>query len=116
MDAIKNITPKELAPGITGYYTHGNQMTFGLVELKAGSSVPLHAHPHEQITYIIEGQLDMIIDGEPCSLTNGMYHVISSNAPHSAIAKTDCKLIDVFSPLRKDYQSSVAVDWTSLES
>ena len=114
MDAIKNVVPKELAPGITGYYTHGNQMTFGLVELKAGSSVPLHAHEHEQITYILEGQLDMIIEGEKCSLTNGMYHVIHSNAPHSAVAKTDCKVIDVFSPLREDYQSSVAVDWTSL--
>lgn len=114
MDAIKNISPKVLAPGITGYYTHGNQMTFGLVELKAGSNVPLHAHVHEQITYILEGQLDMIIDGENCSLTNGMYHVIHSNLPHSAIAKTDCKVIDVFSPLREDYQTSIAVDWTSL--
>lgn len=116
MDAIKNLSPKALAPGITGYYTHGNQMTFGLVELKAGSSVPLHAHPHEQITYILEGQLDMIIDGTAYSLTSSMYYVIASNTPHSAIAITDCKVIDVFSPLREDYQTTVAVDWTGLTS
>ena len=112
MDAIKNVVPKELAPGITGYYTHGNQMTFGLVELKAGSSVPLHAHEHEQITYILDGQLDMMIGGESRSLTPGTYQVIPSNTPHSAIAIMDCKLIDTFSPVREDYKSSdTAVGW-----
>lgn len=105
MDAIKNIVPKELAPGITGYYAHGEKITFGLVELKAGSSVPLHQHVQEQITYIVEGQLDMVIDGVSCLLTQGMYHVIPSNTSHAAIAKTDCKVIDVFNPVREDYKT-----------
>lgn len=104
MQPIKNIKPKELVPGITGYYAHGDSMTFGYVELKAGSNIPMHQHVHEQITYIIEGQLDMLIGGVACSLTAGMYHVIPSNTPHSAIAKTDCKVIDAFSPVRGDYQ------------
>ena len=105
MDAIKNIIPKVLAPGITGYYAHGEKITFGLVELKVGSSVPLHEHVQEQITYIAEGQLEMLIDNVPCLLTEGMYHVIPSNTLHSAIAKTDCKVIDVFSPVREDYKT-----------
>ena len=105
MQPIKNIKPKELVPGITGYYAHGNSMTFGYVELKAGSSIPTHQHIHEQITYIIEGQLDMLIGGQACLLTNGMYYVIPSNTLHSAIAKTDCKVIDAFSPVREDYKS-----------
>ncbi len=105
MDAIKNIIPKELAPGITGYYAHGEKMTFGLVELKAGSSVPLHQHVQEQITYIVEGELDMVIDEVPCLLTQGMYHIIPGNTLHGAIAKTDCKVIDVFSPVREDYKT-----------
>ena len=104
MPPIKNIKPKELVPGITGYYTHGDSMTFGYIELKAGSSIPLHQHIHEQITYIIEGQLDMVIGGQPCLLSAGMYHVIPSNTPHSAIAKMDCKVIDAFSPVREDYK------------
>lgn len=106
MDAIKNLRPKDLAPGIIGYYAHGEKITFGLVELKAGSSVPLHQHLQEQITYIVEGQLDMIINGVPCLLTGGMYHVIASNTLHSAIAKTDCKVIDVFNPVREDYKTT----------
>ena len=63
MQRIKDIKPKELVPGITGYYAHGDKHTLGLVELKAGSIVPEHHHIHEQITYILEGQLDMMIGG-----------------------------------------------------
>lgn len=104
MQPIKNLPPKELVPGITGYYAHGDSMTFGYVELKAGSKVPMHHHVQEQITYIVEGQLDMEIGGKPCILTTGMYYVIRSNVPHNAIAATDCKVIDVFNPVREDYR------------
>ena len=105
MKHIKTIKPKELVPGITGYYAHGNNITFGYVELKAGSNIPMHQHVHEQITYIMEGELDMVIGGKPCLLTAGMYYVIPSNTTHSAIAKTDCKVIDAFSPVREDYRT-----------
>lgn len=104
MQLIKNTTPKELAPGLTGYYAHGIHLTLGYVEIKGGSILPEHHHVHEQITYIIEGQLDMMIDGKPCSLTAGMYYVIPSNIPHGAVAVTDCKVIDAFNPVREDYR------------
>ena len=105
MQPIKNIKPKELVPGITGYYAHGDSMTFGYVELKAGSNIPVHQHVQEQITYIMEGELDMVIGGQTCLLKAGMYYNIPSNTPHSAIAKTDCKVIDAFSPVREDYRT-----------
>ena len=104
MQAIKNIHPKQLVNGITGYYAHGSNLTFGYIEIKAGSILPEHHHVHEQITYIIEGQLDMIIGGVPCPLKAGMFHVIPPNIPHSAVAGIDCKVIDVFSPVREDYK------------
>lgn len=61
METIKNNKPLEIVPGITGYYAHGEKMTFGYVELLKGASIPAHQHPQEQITYIIEGELDMMI-------------------------------------------------------
>lgn len=105
MQQIKELTPKELVPGITGYYAHGDKMTFGYVELKKGATIPLHHHVQEQITYIIEGELEMVTGNQPCILTAGMYHVIPSGLPHSAVARTACKLIDAFSPVREDYKS-----------
>jgi quercetin dioxygenase-like cupin family protein len=106
MDLIKNIKPKQLVVGIQGYYVHGEKHTMGLVELKKGSIVPMHSHIHEQITFILEGQLDMVIDGVNYSLTAGMYHVIPSNVLHSAVAITECKVIDTFSPVREDYKTN----------
>lgn len=104
MQPIKDIPPKELVPGITGYYAHGSNLTLGYVEIKAGSNLPEHHHVHEQITYIIEGQLDMVIGGQFYSLKTGMYHVIPSNVPHNAFAVTNCKVIDAFNPVREDYK------------
>ena len=111
MSQIRDIKPKDLASGITGYYAHGDKITFGYVELKKGSSVPLHHHVNEQITYMIEGQLDMVIGGEAYSLTDGMYHIIPSDTPHSAIAITDCRVIDVFGPVREDYKTTSTPAW-----
>jgi quercetin dioxygenase-like cupin family protein len=104
MEIIKNIPAHQLVPGITGYYAHGEHLTFGYVEVRAGSDLPAHHHPHEQITYIIQGELDMTIGGEFCPLRAGMYHVIPPNVSHSAIARTDCIAIDVFAPVREDYR------------
>lgn len=104
MPLIKDITPKQLMEGITGHYAHGENMSLGLVDIKAGTVMPVHQHVHEQITYIIEGQLDMTIDGQLHSLTPGSYYVIPSNSWHGAHAITDCKLIDVFSPVREEYK------------
>jgi quercetin dioxygenase-like cupin family protein len=104
MQELNKTAAKQLAPGLTGYYTHGEDLTLGLVEIKAGSNLPQHQHRHEQITYILEGQLDMTIDGKLCSLTTGMFYVIPSNVWHGAVAVTDCRVIDVFNPVREDYK------------
>lgn len=105
MQKIKEITPKQLMEGIIGHYAHGQNMSFGLVEIAKGTIMPKHQHVHEQITYIIEGQLDMNIDGIDYSLTPGSYYVIPSNVWHGANAITDCKVIDVFGPVREEYKS-----------
>jgi quercetin dioxygenase-like cupin family protein len=104
MDHIKNIRVKQLIEGISGRYIHGDQTTFGLVEIKKGSILPSHHHHHEQITYVLEGELEMTIGDETLTLGPGNFHVIPSNVPHSAVAQMDCKLIDVFSPVREDYR------------
>lgn len=104
MQHIKDITPKQLMEGINGYYAHGKNMSFGYVEIKEGTVMPVHQHVHEQITYLLEGQLDMEIDGVVYSLTPGSYHVIPSNTLHGAHAITACKVIDVFSPVREEYK------------
>ncbi len=66
--------------------------------------LPLHQHIHEQITYIVEGELEMMLGNEKHVLTAGMIHVIPSNLQHGAVALTDCMVLDFFSPARDDYR------------
>lgn len=105
MPAITDIRSKKLAEGLFGRYVHGENASLGLVEIEKGSILPLHHHIHEQITYIIEGELEMTIGSETMVLTPGYYYVIPSNVPHSAIAHTNCIVIDVFSPVREEYRA-----------
>ena len=104
MHHLNSIPPREFLPGFFGRFVHGESTTVSFVDIKQGCRLPEHQHIHEQITYIVEGELEMIIGGEKMLFTPGMVHVIASNVPHSAFALTDCKVIDAFSPARDDYR------------
>jgi len=104
MTNLSNIPSKELIPGFHGKFIHGNQSTLAFWDIKQGCIMPQHQHPHEQITHIVSGELEMVIGGEKMLFTAGTVHVIPSNTPHGAVAITDCKVIDAFAPARDDYR------------
>jgi quercetin dioxygenase-like cupin family protein len=101
---IKDIPAKEIVPGFFGKFIHGEQSTLAFWEIKKGHTLPLHHHVHEQITYIVSGELEMMIGNEKYVLTGGMTNVIPSNLPHSGFALTDCVVIDSFCPVREEYR------------
>jgi quercetin dioxygenase-like cupin family protein len=101
---IKDIPAREIVPGFFGKFIHGEQSTLAFWEIKKGHTLPLHQHVHEQITYIVSGELEMMIGDEKHVLTSGMTNVIPSNLPHSGFALTDCVVIDTFCPVREDYR------------
>ncbi|AEV96784.1 cupin [Niastella koreensis] len=104
MQHLNDVKGKEIVPGIFGRFVHGETMTLSFVDIQPGARLPEHSHPHEQITYLLEGELEMVIGGEKMLLTPGMVHVIPGNVPHSAIARTFVKVLDAFSPVREDYK------------
>ena len=104
MQHLNEIQPKEFIPGFLGKFVHGQQSTLSFVTIKKGARLPEHHHYQEQITYIVEGELEMEIGGTQYLLTPGNVHVIPPNTPHSAYAITDCKVIDAFAPARDDYR------------
>ena len=54
--AISTLPIVELLPGIEGKLIHTQNISLGYWNIKAGSTVPEHAHIHEQVTHILEGQ------------------------------------------------------------
>ena len=99
---LTDLTPKELAPGYTARLVHTGNLTISHVSVVAGSPLPQHAHPHEQVANLIEGEFEMTVGGETRVLKAGMVAVIPPNVPHSGKALTKCYILDVFYPVRED--------------
>lgn len=100
---LNEIQFKEIIPGFFAKFVHTENISIVFWDAKAGSTFPEHSHPHEQIATIQQGRFQLTINGETKILEAGIVAVIPSNAKHSGIALTDCKLMDVFYPVREDY-------------
>ncbi|MEI9959075.1 MAG: cupin domain-containing protein [Ferruginibacter sp.] len=106
MDAVKidDIQTREIVTGFTGKYYHADSLSIGWLDAKAGHTVPLHSHIHEQVSFVQEGKMIFVIEDKEFLLEAGMAITVAPNLKHGATAVTDCKLIDVFSPVREEYK------------
>ncbi len=91
-------------PGFRGRMVHTDRMTLAYWSVTEGSALPQHSHHHEQVVNVLEGTLELVVDGTEHTLEEGDVYVIPPNAEHSATAVTSCRLLDVFSPVRDDYR------------
>ena len=95
----------EICPGITRRtVAHGKNMYQMMASLAAGSTMPPHSHPQEQIVHILEGRMRLIVNGVPHELSTGDSFYLASNVPHgveTTILPT--RVLDTFSPPRDDY-------------
>ncbi len=73
------------------------------IYLKRGALVPIHAHDSEQMTYILQGSLRFLVDGEEIIVREGEVLHIPSRLPHQAEALEDTLELDVFSPVRTEW-------------
>ncbi len=101
---LDHISSKELFPGLKGKFVHGDQLTWAFWEVEKGAEVPLHQHPHEQIMHVVKGAFSFTLNGETKVYKDGDVVVIPSNTPHAGTAVTACTLMDVFTPVRTEYQ------------
>ena len=100
---ISNIEPKEIVKGYHGRFIHMEKFTFAYWEVEAGAEIPLHSHVHEQLMQVIEGEFELTINGKTKIYKAGMGVKIPSYIEHGGKAITNCKLTDIFSPVREDY-------------
>ncbi|HTB97957.1 MAG TPA: cupin domain-containing protein [Terracidiphilus sp.] len=62
-----------------------------------------HAHPHEQLVYIISGCITATVEGKTIQAGEGDSFIVGSNAMHQASALENSVVLDVFTPAREDY-------------
>ena len=76
----------ETAPGVELRAVVGHSLSLAYVTLEPGAVAPIHRHAHEQIGFVIEGEMEFDIDGRRLVVRVGDGYVIPPDVPHGARA------------------------------
>ena len=91
----------ERKPGWRGRYFNSANMTFAHYEFDAGSSIHEHSHPQEEVWHVLEGALDITMNGVTKRAGPGFVGIVPPETSHSVVAASDGKAIVVDYPLRE---------------
>jgi len=84
---------------VTGQELMACRMRFGPHVVTA-----LHRHPHEQLTFVVQGRVRFTIEGEERVASAGDVLHFPSNIEHGAtMLDQEVVLVDVFTPVRADF-------------
>ncbi|MFI5372403.1 MAG: cupin domain-containing protein [Candidatus Eisenbacteria bacterium] len=87
-------------------YISGEHVTLAQFHLAKGCLVRTHAHPNEQLSYVLSGCMRFRVGAEGkevVEVRGGEVLLIPPGLPHSAEALEDSIVADSFSPVRTDW-------------
>jgi quercetin dioxygenase-like cupin family protein len=99
---ISSLKGIERLPGWYGRYFHSPNMTFAHYDFKRGASIHEHFHAQEEVYEVVEGELEVTIDGAVEIARPGVVAIVQSNTRHSVKALSDGRAIIVDYPLRRE--------------
>ena len=94
----------ERLPGWRGRYFHSENMTIAHYEFERGSTIHEHFHPQEEVYEVIEGELEVTIDGVAQVARPGVVAIVPANVRHSVRALTHGWAIIVDYPRRREFE------------
>ncbi len=83
------------AEGVRGWLSQAGDHQIVFFELAGGMNIPPHHHA-AQWGIIVEGQMELTIDGDTKTYGPGDSYYIPAGAVHGAKFLTDLRVIDVF--------------------
>jgi quercetin dioxygenase-like cupin family protein len=95
------ITPEGAQRRVLSY---GGGMMLVEFRFAAGVSAPIHSHAHEQVGYVVSGEIELIMEGhERARLTSGGSYYVAPNVRHGIVTYAPTVLLDCFTPIREDF-------------
>ncbi|MFQ6001284.1 MAG: cupin domain-containing protein [Anaerolineae bacterium] len=102
---VDELTSTQAMEGVSRRAVYLDQVMLTFFDLAPHSIVPKHKHPHEQITFIIEGEMEFTLGNETRVIGKGEGVAIPSNVEHGAkVLHLPTKAIDAWHPPREDYR------------
>ena len=87
--------------------SYGGGLMLVQFEFGAGASSWLHSHPHEQVGYVVSGEIDFNMEGhETVRLKAGGSYYVPPNVKHNIVTYAPTILLDGFTPVREDFLNS----------
>ena len=92
-------------PAMDRQIFYGEKIMLGRNIIKANTVIPSHRHPEEQISYVISGSCEIIIEGqEPRHAEAGAVAWFPANMAHEVrVGDEDTEILDIFDPVREDW-------------
>jgi quercetin dioxygenase-like cupin family protein len=95
----------EMLPGVTRRAVYLDDVMLTFFDFEPGAIIPEHHHPHQQITWVVSGTMEFVLDGEKRLLHAGDGALIPPDVVHSAVILDEpCRAIDAWHPVRDDYR------------
>jgi quercetin dioxygenase-like cupin family protein len=95
---------KQILPGvIMKALTYGDNSLLCEFQLKQGSIIPAHQHPHEQTGYLISGRLRFSGDEGDFHADPGSSWSFKGGIIHGVEVLEDSIAVEIFSPIRQEY-------------
>ncbi len=92
--------------GIARRILNTEQATVQEYRFEPGASFPLHRHPQEQITLILEGSVALAAGGETQQLGEGSWSVVTGDLPHGITAgAAGARFLAILVPARSPDES-----------
>jgi mannose-6-phosphate isomerase-like protein (cupin superfamily) len=106
--AYRDTEGEHFREGCERRIVHTSQLMTVLLDVGNGpweSPDPYHSHPHEQTTFVAEGELLFLVEGDPPRhLRAGDLVAIPSSRPHAMqLISARARLVDSFNPVREDF-------------
>lgn len=103
---IEDVKPQIVDKGVKRWVLlFGEKLMLVVYQMDPGASFPIHSHPHEQIGYVLRGNICYITDAGKELLKEGTAYLFSSNERHGSENPGPgvVFVIDVFAPPREDF-------------
>lgn len=91
------VPPEEKPKGVwTRPLASSEKVMLFETRFEAGCERPMHAHPHDQVGFVVRGEIEVVWGGQAYACREGDSFAIPGGQPHTIRGVTEAVIVDAF--------------------